>query len=289
MPDGSNPQEDSRFGLSRQIHLPVDGKRLVISDDAYSDRVRCDHPELRDGESVGRTLLMVADALDRSRIVVLAEERLREGLAKTGFEEEATMPGFYEGERDCVVMGLARTRARAGASNPDAVEAVNALVRTKRAEPAPAFETRRATVEDAPELAQLLGETFAQYPTPSDDARYVAKQIEEGTPFRVVDGDGEIIACASADLVREAKTAELTDCATRPEARGNGLMRRLLADLMEDLRDMDYPTAFTLARARIPGINIAFARLGFELRGRMDQSCRIGDGLEDMNVWSRAL
>ena len=47
--------------------------------------------------------------------------------------------------------------------------------------------------------------------------------------------------------------------------------------------------AFTLARARIPGMNLAFQRLGFTHRGTMAQSCRIGDGIEDMNVWSRAL
>ena len=66
-------------------------------------------------------------------------------------------------------------------------------------------------------------------------------------------------------------------------------MRAILTNLMEDLVEMDYPTAFTLARARIPGVNVAFQRCGFKLRGRMSQSCRIGEGLEDMNVWSRRL
>ena len=58
---------------------------------------------------------------------------------------------------------------------------------------------------------------------------------------------------------------------------------------MEDLRQMNYPTAFTLARARIPGVNIVFQRLGFEFQGRMRSSCLIGDGIEDMNILSRAL
>jgi putative beta-lysine N-acetyltransferase len=155
--------------------------------------------------------------------------------------------------------------------------------------PPEGIETRRATLADAPALAELLGETFEHYPTPSNDPEYVAQQLRDGTPFRVVEDGEQIVACASADLLRDARTAELTDCATRPQARGQGLMRRLLADLMDDLRDLGYPTAFTLARARIPGVNVAFSRLGFELRGTMLQSCRIGDGLEDMNVWSRAL
>ena len=63
----------------------------------------------------------------------------------------------------------------------------------------------------------------------------------------------------------------------------------VLADLVGDLRDLNYPTAFTLARAQVPGVNLAFERLGFELRGRMTQSCRIGTDLEDMNVWSQRL
>ena len=52
---------------------------------------------------------------------------------------------------------------------------------------------------------------------------------------------------------------------------------------------MGYPTAFTLARASVPGINLAFWRLGFVWRGQMASSCRIGGGIEDMNVWSRPL
>ncbi len=90
-------------------------------------------------------------------------------------------------------------------------------------------------------------------------------------------------------MVREALTAELTDCATRPDQRGNGYMQAILTDLMNDLRELEYPTAFTLARARIPGMNIAFQRLGFDLCGTMPQSCRIGEGIEDMNIWSRPL
>ena len=151
-----------------------------------------------------------------------------------------------------------------------------------------AASTEIASVDDASEIAQLLDATFDDYPTPMQEA-YVAQQIEDGNVFRVVRERGEIVSCASADMVAEAMTAELTDCATRPTHRGRGFMRALLQDLMGDLRGLDYPTAFTLARAAVPGVNIAFQRCGFTLRGQMAQSCRIGDGLEDMNVWSRSL
>lgn len=272
------------------LTLPT-GEVVVASDDGGSDRVRCDHPEVAPEQAVvlGEALLEEAAARGRSRLVALAPASLEAGLVEAGMEVEAVMPGFYEGREGCVVLGAAIDGELVSAHGAE-VARVDALLKEPRApKPRPDVVTRRAEVEDAEAIAALLGEVFAAYPTPSDDPAYVAAQLREGTPFRLVEDGGEIIACASADLVTEARTAELTDCATRPDARGRGLMRALLGDLMDDLRELEYPTAFTMARARIPGVNIAFQRLGFVWRGRMVQSCRIGQGIEDMNVWSRAL
>jgi putative beta-lysine N-acetyltransferase len=274
----------------RDLTLQLPENVVTVCDDAYSDRLRCDHPGAVDGRALGEALVLKADSLDRGRVVVLASEQLARGLAAGGLHLEARIPGFYRGEEDCVVMGASLHASRAGLGQPGRVGHVNGLLGRPAASGDRSLQvTVRAAVEDAADIAELIGETFAAYPTPSHEPAYVAEQISEGVPFRVVRDDGELIACASADLVRDARTAELTDCATRPAARGRGLMQAILTDLMDDLRDLDYPTAFTLARAAIPGVNLAFERLGFELRGTMNQSCRIGTGLEDMNVWSRTL
>lgn len=268
----------------------IDGARVIASDDEFSDRLRCDHPTVPCGEVLAEALIETAGELGRGRIVVLGHERLEPGLTAAGFAVEARIPGFYQGEAACTVAGLALRPDRAELANPLEVQRVHDLIgegpRSGRQEIA---ETMRATTADADDIARLIAETFDEYPTPSGHPGYVAGQIEDGTPFRLVRSGDDVVACASADLCVEARTAELTDCATRPDHRGRGLMQAVLGDLMEDLRAMDYPTAFTLARARIPGVNLAFERLGFALRGTMTQSCRIGGGLEDMHVWSRAL
>lgn len=283
-PDDPSPRAES-------LRLTASGHVLEAMSDPYSDRLRCDHPEVEAcGVVLGRALRAEAVRRDHGRVVVLAPSTVAEGLEEVGFVPEATMPGFYEGEVDCAVMRLALDDSRASLANPVEVARVEALLAAPRApKPAPELETLAATRDDAAEIAALIADTFAQYPTPSGVADYISDAIAEGTPFRLVRDQGEIVACASADLVPEARTAELTDCATRPSHRGQGLMQAILSDLMDDLREMEYPTAFTLARARIPGVNLAFQRLGFELRGCMTRSCRIGDGLEDMNVWSRSL
>jgi putative beta-lysine N-acetyltransferase len=269
-----------------------DGTSVRIVDDHFSDRLRCDHPDRDvDGRALGKALKRAASQRERGRIVAMVDSRVAEGLTAAGFREEAEMPGFYKGKRPCVVMGAYPDRERRELASPALVEKVERLVEDQSSEPPqrPDVTTELATPDHAEEIAALMTATFQQYPTPSGDPTYVAESIEDGTPFRVVRQEGDVVACASADLVQRAETAELTDCATLPEHRGNGFMQAILLDLMDDLRDMEYPTAFTLARARIPGVNLAFHRLGFELCGTMAQSCRIGRGIEDMNVWSRSL
>ena len=274
--------------------LLVDGatRAAKAADDTYSDRIRCDHPPAEmNGAELGLALRRVARERGRGRIVVLAEPEVASELALVGFSKEGRMPGFYRGDEDCFVMGSYPDEGRSALANPVEHGRVQELLAAQSPQPPrrPDVVTHRATVDDAPELAALLEVTFREYPTPSSDPEYLAAAIEDGVPFRFVTLGGDIVACASADLVRQARTAELTDCATLPEHRGRGYMQAILMDLMDDLRDLGYPTAFTLARARIPGVNLAFQRLGFTYRGTMPRSCRIGQGIEDMNVWSRRL
>lgn len=275
----------------RRVEVDTAAAHGEFVDDSYSDRLRCDHPDVRDAEAFGRFLKDKAAALGRERVVTLVDSETSKVLEEQGFANEGQMPGFYGGESDCAVMGWSADNSRMQLASPDGDALTDEILEKKRRETSlhVATPTEPATFDDAAELADLLGKTFAEYPTPSSDPAYVASELERGTPFRVIRENGEIAACASADLVTDARTAELTDCATRAASRGNGYMQSILRDLMGDLRERDYPTAFTLARATIPGVNIAFQRLGFKFRGRMPQSCRIGDGLEDMNIWSRWL
>lgn len=263
---------------------------LTVVDDPVSDRVRCDHPpEDVDGEWLADRMREQAEDSGRGRIVVLSSEPVAAGLLHAGFELEGRIPGFYSGQSDCWVVGDYPDGARGELAAPADVERVQQILACTGTRPRPDIGTRLATEDDAAAVAALLGECFAEYPTPSTRPDYIAAAITDGVPFRVVESDGGVVAVASADLVRSAATAEITDCATHPSARGRGLMRAIIADLLKDLQQMQYPTAFSLARATEPGINIALQRMGFVLQGTMSQSCRIGSGIEDMNIWSRNL
>jgi putative beta-lysine N-acetyltransferase len=261
---------------------------VIITSDPFSDRVRCDHPEGVDGDALARRLLEVADRQDRGRVVVMANAEISAGLRAEGFRCEATIQDFYGGEEDCFVMGAWPDTSRRALADEERVSHVMEILEQVPHDTTRALtETARADIDDAPEIARLIGDTFDQYPTPSHDPGYIAADIAKGTPYRVVRQGGEVVACASASLVEGAGAAELTDCATRPSSRGKGLMQSLLAGLLDDLEGLEFSTAFTMARANQAGMNIVFKRLGFDYNGTMAQSCRIGRGIEDMNVWSR--
>ena len=284
----TNVQTDPTTPTSADLAYSQTAEPVRVVDDPYSDRVRCDHPACDDGVALGHALRDFAEDSGRGRVVALVPAPIAPDLAKSGYEVDGIMPGFYQGEVDCAVMGLATDPARQAPAHPIEAQAVDELLLARPApRPRAAVPTQRATPDDATEVARLIERTFDEYPTPSSDPAYVRAQIEDGIPFRLVRDGGEVVACASADLVRAAESAELTDCATRPDHRGRGYMQFILSDLIGDTRRLGYPTVFTLARARVPGVNLAFQRLGFDWRGRMNQSCRIGDGIEDMNIWSR--
>jgi hypothetical protein len=73
------PPEAKSFGSSRVVDIAVSGQRLRVTDDPYSDRVRCDHPNIEDGRALGRGLTAAADLMGRGRVVVLADQRSRRG------------------------------------------------------------------------------------------------------------------------------------------------------------------------------------------------------------------
>jgi len=299
--------------IPEKFYLKLGNNLIVMIDDEHSDRIRCNHPNTSQGKAIAFLLAGAAHCLGRSKVLTMVDKCMAPELIDQGFILAGTMPGFYRGKNECSVLTYNLDDARHRMAHPiegakvvDLVEQVNSvdnkhylerrsymedtdLDGLDKLEISPDVQTTLAMPKDANKIAALIDKTFFDYPTPSHDPDYIRSQIEAGVPFRFVEADGIIVACASADLVPDALTAELTDCATLPEYRKRGYMMNLLTDLMWDLEQKEYYSAFTYSRARIPGINILFKKLGFEYCGCVHQSCRIGDGLEDMNMWIRPL
>ena len=151
------------------------------------------------------------------------------------------------------------------------------------------YHFRRLGIEDVPELGVLLRDAFPDYPIDIGDAALRENILTGSNLFgALVSSDGELAAVASAEIDRIERNAEMTDCVTHPDHRGNGLMAQLLWKLEEALHAETSITAlYTLARAGEVGMNATFARLGYHFAGRMLNNCRMPTGWESMNIWCR--
>ena len=142
-----------------------------------------------------------------------------------------------------------------------------------------------ATVDDADELTELYSTIFKVYPTPLGEPGHVKKTMEEGTKYVLIREENKIVSAASAEINIKYSNAELTDCATLPQAQGKGHMKKLLTKLEEILKTDKINCLYTIARSESYSMNKAFYQLNYEYGGMMKNNCFIFSGLEDMNVW----
>jgi putative beta-lysine N-acetyltransferase len=98
----------------------------------------------------------------------------------------------------------------------------------------------------------------------------------------------KIVAVSSAEIDAEAKNVEMTDFATLYDYRGNGLAGALLARMEAEMSAMGIKKAYTIARALSAGVNILFARAGYEYAGTLINNTNICGQIESMNVWHKS-
>lgn len=148
---------------------------------------------------------------------------------------------------------------------------------------------RIARTEDAERLSVLYDQIFQTYPTPMNDPLYVEKTMQEGTIYYLVESPHQLISAASAEINTLYANAEMTDCATLPAFRNQGLMRLLMRALEDELLARNITCAYSLSRALSFGMNAVFFQMGYRYYGRLTKNCDIYDKFEDMNLWTKML
>ncbi|CQR72933.1 N-acetyltransferase YodP [Sporomusa ovata DSM 2662] len=231
----------------------------------------------------------IADANSLSKIIMVAQEFDWEKLFVRGFVLEALHPTFFAGLPGFHIAKFMENKRRISLQW-DIEEDIVKQVRTARPNLkslTDEYEIRSATLNDIPALTQLFNIVFATYPTPLNDAEYLQKLLETNSVFKLVVHHKEIVSVASIDIDYNTKSAELTDCATLRQYEGQGLMSHLVVALEKEAKKLQLITLYTIARAESVGINLVFARNGYNYYGRFVNNCSICGKIEDMNLWSK--
>ncbi len=207
-----------------------------------------------------------------------------------GFRQEAVINGYFAGINMAFLVRYLSNDRKASALDESEEDILKKVLQLPR----PAFHPDptgivQAGPEDANRLAELYASVMKIYPTPIYDPNFVLQTMRDGTLYVYLEEDGKIVSAASAEPNMEWKNAELTDCATLPQAQGKGKMQQLLYFLEQTLKAKGLICAYTIARAQSFGMNKAFHQLGYHYGGRMTNNCYIYSGLEDMNVWYKLI
>lgn len=257
---------------------------ITIYSDSFNKRIRIDEYS----GNVSEVIKLIVQATEPwvEKIIVKARKGELDVLQSAGFHQEAFIKGYFKGaDMHFMTRYFSEGRTK-NVNHPNELKIIDSLLKEERAvAPIECTEVALATEKDAAELTELYATVFQVYPTPIGEPGYVLKTMREGTVYVVIRENNKIVSAASAEIAEKFSNAELTDCATLPQAQGKGHMKKLLLKLEEVLTSRGIHCLYTIARAESYSMNKAFYQLRYTFGGLMTNNCYIYSGLEDMNVW----
>jgi len=282
------------YGIEHRV--VGDGFSATLFLDHYNQRIRVTEYEGEDIDGLVFKLRFIAEANGFDKIICMASRADWQKFLRHGYVLEAVLKYCLRGE-DAYVVSKFRSQERLTSHN--LMEEILLIEEIMARTPEPEtqgeivvpneYRFRMAKREDIPSLIELYQSIFESYPSPLMHVDYLEAVFHKETLFAVATEGERVVAAASAELSPSYQSAELTDCATHPQARGKGLMSGLLTLLEGALVERKYICAYTMARARSFGMNNVFHQLGYEFLGRLVNNCDIYGAYEDMNIWVRNL
>jgi putative beta-lysine N-acetyltransferase len=269
--------------------------RSLIQHGKASDRIYLMKLDKGDLPGLISKLEDLAEKNSYGKIFAKIPENASEVFLENGYVKEAAIPGFYKGEETGVFLGKFLKEKRARDERSDLIKEVLRVSAEKAGEKREekgndlTYTVRQATPADIAEMGSIYGEVFRSYPFPIHDTQYLLDTMKSHVKYYAACKGEGLVAVSSAEMDRNSKNAEMTDFATLPEFRKKGLAGRLLSFMDESMRDEGMRTVYTIARAVSFGMNITFAKNGYDYAGTLVNNTNIAGSIESMNVWYKRL
>jgi putative beta-lysine N-acetyltransferase len=266
----------------------------TIQHGTYNDRIYLMKLAPEDAGVMAARLLDMARERGYSKVFAKVHEWAEAEFLNAGYLREAAIPRFYHGEETACFVSCFLDKARSVSRTPERNEEVLAACRAKArtfkgATLDSAFDLKACTESDVPAMAELYREVFKTYPFPIHDEAYLLETMRTHVIYFGIWEGERLVALSSAEMDEDVRNVEMTDFATLPRYRGYSFATILLDFMEERMAARGIPTAYTIARAPSFGMNITFARLGYDFGGRLVNNTNISGRFEDMNIWFKPL
>jgi putative beta-lysine N-acetyltransferase len=265
-----------------------------IQHGTFNDRIYLMKLSCRDYPDIANRLNDLARHNGYSKIFAKVPESAGSLFLKKEYEVEACIPSFYNGEETGLFLGKFLQKDRKNSSDQEMIQSVLETAEEKAtladSPPLPEpMQWRICRPDDAEEMAEAYRRIFETYPFPIRDPDYLRETMADNVVYFAVECEGKIVSLASSDMYKEDGHAEMTDFATLPEYRRNGLATFLLSVMEEEMQRQGLKLSYTIARAISYGMNITFSRMGYQYSGTLLNNTNISGRLESMNVWYKFL
>ncbi|MCI5114707.1 MAG: putative beta-lysine N-acetyltransferase [Candidatus Electrothrix sp. AW1] len=264
----------------------------IIQHGSYNDRIYLMRLADEASAHFPEQLIQLAKSKGYSKIFAKVPEDARADFLRAGFVIEAEVPGFFSGQTTACFMAYYLKKSRDQEDDVAQLENILHIAEEKRKKVVASlderFQLRRCLQDDVSEMATIYQQVFTSYPFPIHEEAYLLETMQTHIIYFGAEIDGKLIALASAEMDREAAHVEMTDFATLPEQAGHNLSLHLLQQMEQAMQEEKMYTAYTIARAASPAMNITFARAGYTFAGRLKNNTNISGNIESMNVWYKA-
>jgi len=250
-----------------------------------------------------RIKILTSKFLNHNTLARIKETAVAEGMGKViacappscealfkaqGFEVEGKIKGYFAGQDALFYSYFADSARKLSVSSYNGLFPVgSSWDRCEDAGNTPrlAYDIRTAVEADIPEMIRLFKLVFTSYPSPVFDVKYLYNNmVSKRVLYKAAVFQNKIIGIASAEKDQLNRNAEITDCATNPQFRGQGILSSLIIELEENLNSEGYICLYTLCRSTQAAVNKAFFRQGYSFSGRLIKNCHICGSFEDMNI-----
>jgi len=237
-------------------------------------------------------LLALAQSQGYTKIIAKIPVSRQSAFLEKGFAIEAEIPGFYNGKESALfpALFLHNTRKRMNDRPLQALRLAHARQHSgQETALAPHCRLRPCTPADAERMSGIYKTVFPSYPFPIHDPAYLVETMRAHVAYFAIETEGKLVALSSAEMEPESRSVEMTDFATLPPWRGQSFGSVLLAEMEKEMAAKGFQTAYTIARAVSPGMNITFAKKGYRFGGRLVNNTQISGQIESMNIWFKTL
>jgi len=209
----------------------------LIQHGKHSDRVYLMKLVLSDMPKILDDIDSLAITHNYSKAFVKVPDSVSNQFESRGYEKEATIPYFYHGEVSGVFLSKYYAKSRKHDKHTQEIAKTIALTkdRTRNNEKKifskPEYSIALATTKDVNEMSEVYKRIFPSYPFPIHDPKYLHDTMQSHIDYFLVHHKKDIIALSSAEMDKNSLNVEMTDFATLPEYRRQGIAQWLLSEM----------------------------------------------------------